>query len=223
MGDKPTTVGLRTRALTSTHTAELEADQEGSLEELQDVDAQVDRLLDTLTFTGELANTYVFFTSDNGYMLVENRQKGKNWAYEASAELPLVMRGPGVGGGTTSALSSMVDVRATLTNLAGVAGDVAYDGRSWSQLFSGTPATWRKRLLFERPPSGTSVGWFALYEPPHIYIEWTNGAKELYDLVADPGELKSLHASRTDLVSRYSSRLGALKKAQGDGLRQAEV
>jgi arylsulfatase A-like enzyme len=52
MGDKPTTVGLRTRALTSTHTAELEADQEGSLEELQDVDAQVDRLLDTLTSTG---------------------------------------------------------------------------------------------------------------------------------------------------------------------------
>jgi N-acetylglucosamine-6-sulfatase len=223
MGDKPTTVGLRRTALTSTEIAELETEQEGSLEELQDVDAQVDRLLDTLNSTGQLANTYVFFTSDNGLMRGENRQKSKNWAYEASAELPLLMRGPGVDVGTTYALSSMVDVRTTLTNLAGVAGDAAHDGRSWAQLFPGTPATWRKRLLFERPRSGTSVGWYALYEPPHIYIEWTNGAKELYDLVADPGELKSLHASRTDLVSLYSSRLAALKTAQGDGLRQAEV
>jgi N-acetylglucosamine-6-sulfatase len=223
MEDKPTTVGLRTTALGRTAIANLETEQEGSLEELQDVDAQVDRLLDTLASTGQLANTYVFFTSDNGFMRGENRQRGKNWAYEASAELPLLMRGPGVGVRTTDALSSMVDVRATLTNLAGVVGDVAYDGRSWAQLFSGTPATWRKRLLFERPPSGTIVGWHALYEPPHIYIEWTNGAKELYDLVADPGELKSLHASRTDLVSQYSSRLAALKTAEGAGLRQAEV
>jgi N-acetylglucosamine-6-sulfatase len=221
MGEKPTNVGLRRRPLTSKDIAELETEQEGSLEELQDVDAQVDRLLDTLASTGQLANTYVFFTSDNGIMRGENRQSGKHWAYEASAALPLVLRGPGVGVGTTNRLSSMVDVRVTLTNLAGVAGDVAYDGRSWAQLFSGTPATWRKRLLFEYPPSGRSIGWYALYEPPHIYIEWTNGAKELYDLVADPGELKSLHASRTDLVSRYSPRLARLKTAEGDGLRRA--
>jgi hypothetical protein len=117
----------------------------------------------------------------------------------------------------------MAVVRATLENLAGVGGGAAYDGRSLTQLLSRTPATWRKRLLFERPPSGTSAGWYALYEPPHIYIEWTTGAKEIYGLVADPGELKSLHAGRPDLVSLYSGRLAALKKAQGDALRQAEV
>jgi arylsulfatase A-like enzyme len=223
MGDKPTGVGLRRQALTQTEIADLEVKQEGSLEELQDIDAQAGRLLDTLQATGQLANTYVLFTSDNGFMLGENRQRGKDWAYEASAELPLVVRGPGVGVGTTNALSSMADVRATLANLAGVGGDVAYDGRSLAQLLSGTPATWRKRLLFERPPSGTRVGWYALYEPPHVYIEWTTGAKELYDLVADPREQKSLHASRPELVRLYSPRLAALKTAQGATLRQAEV
>jgi arylsulfatase A-like enzyme len=223
MGDKPTGVGLRTTALTASAIAGLEVKQEGSLEELRDIDAQVGRLLDTLQATGQLANTYVLFTSDNGFMLGENRQTGKNWAYEASAELPLVVRGPGVGVGTTNALSSMVDVRATLANLAGVGGDAAYDGRSLAPLFSGTPATWRKRLLFERPRSGTGVGWYALYEPPHVYIEWTTGAKELYDLAADPGELKSLHASRPELVRLYSPRLAALKTARDAALRQAEV
>jgi N-acetylglucosamine-6-sulfatase len=117
----------------------------------------------------------------------------------------------------------MVDVRATLANLAGVAGDVAHDGRSLAALFSGTPATWRQRLLLESPPYKKDAGWFALFEPPHIYVEWSTGAKELYDLAADPAELKSLHASRPELVMTYSSRLAALKTAQGDALREAEA
>jgi N-acetylglucosamine-6-sulfatase len=223
MSDKPTGVGLSRTALTRRDIAKLERLQEGSLEELQDVDVQVDKLLDSLSTTGLLANTYVFFTSDNGFMLGENRQTGKNWPYEASAKLPLVIRGPGVDVGSSGALASMVDVRATLANLAGVAGDVAYDGRSLADLFSGTHTTWRERLLFESPPYTTNVGWFALFEPPHIYVEWSTGAKELYDLVADPGELESLHASRPELVITYSSRLAALKTAQGDALRQAEA
>jgi N-acetylglucosamine-6-sulfatase len=223
MADKPTGVGLRRKALTTTEIADLETTQEGMLEELQDVDAQVGRLLDTLEATGQLANTYVFFTSDNGFMLGENRQKGKNWAYEASVELPLLLRGPAVGTGTTNDLVSIVDIRATLQNLADASGDVATDGRSLAQLFSGTPSAWRKRLLFERPPSGTKAGWYALYEPPYIFVEWTTGAKELYNLATDPGELKSQHATEPNLVSQFSSRVATMKKAQGDALRAAEV
>jgi hypothetical protein len=41
MEDKPTTVGLRLRALTSTGIANLETEQEGMLEEMQDIVAQV--------------------------------------------------------------------------------------------------------------------------------------------------------------------------------------
>jgi arylsulfatase A-like enzyme len=65
MADEPSGVGLRRTALTTTEIADLETQQEGMLEELQDVDAQVGRLLDTLETRGQLANTYVFFTSDN--------------------------------------------------------------------------------------------------------------------------------------------------------------
>ena len=223
MSDKPTGVGLRRTALTDTELADLETMQEGMLEELQDVDAQVGRLLNTLEAMGQLANTYVVFTSDNGFMLGENRQRWKNWAYEASAELPLLLRGPGVGTGTTNDLASIVDVRATLENLAGASGNVAKDGRSLAQLFSGTPSTWRKRLLFERPPLGTQRGWYALYEPPYIYIEWTTSAKELYNLATDPGELKSQHATEPNLVSQFSSRVATMKTAQGDALRATEV
>ena len=222
VSDKPS--GLRRDALTAERIAEIEAKQEGMLEELQDVDREVGRLLDVISSTNQAERTYVFFTSDNGFLLGEHRLVGKDLAYKEASVLPLVVRGPGVAPGSKcDAPASMVDVRATLANLAGVAGDVAHDGRSLAALFSGTPTTWRARLLFESPPYGTDVGWFALYEPPHIYVEWSTGAKELYDLVADPGELKSLHASRPELVITYSSRLAALKTAQGDALRQAEA
>jgi arylsulfatase A-like enzyme len=228
MSDKPTGVGLRLKALTTAEITELETRQEGSLEELQDVDAQVGRLLDTLASTGQLGNTYVFFTSDNGFMLGENRQRGKDLAYQASVELPLVVAGPGIAAGSASkALASMVDVWATLTNVAGIAaGDVNHDGRALTPLLTGggvPPSTWRQRLLFERPQYGTNSGWHCVYDRRYTYVQWSNGEKELYDMVGDAAQLKSIHASRPDLVRQYSSQLAALKTAQGDALREAEM
>ena len=222
VSDKPSK--LRRKALSAERIAKIEATQEGMLEELQDVDREVGRLLDVISSTNQAERTYIIFTSDNGFLFGEHRLVGKDLAYKEASTLPLVVRGPGVAPGSKSdAAASMVDVRATLANLAGVAGDVAHDGRSLAALLSGTPATWRKRLLVESPPYKQDAGWFALFDPPHIYVEWSTGAKELYDLAADPAELKSLHSSRPELAITYSSRLAALKTAQGDALREAET
>jgi arylsulfatase A-like enzyme len=222
VSDKPKE--LRRKALSAARIAKIEATQEGMLEELQDVDREVGRLLDVISSTNQAERTYIIFTSDNGFLLGEHRLVGKDLPYKEASILPLVVRGPGVAPASKcEAAASMVDVRATLANLAGVAGDVAHDGRSLAALFSGTPATWRQRLLLESPPYKKNVGWFALFEPPHIYVEWSTGAKELYDLAADPAELRSLHASRPELVITYSTRLAALKTAQGDALREAEA
>jgi N-acetylglucosamine-6-sulfatase len=222
VSDKPKE--LRRKALSAARIAKIEATQEGMLEELQDVDREVGRLLDVISSTNQAERTYIIFTSDNGFLFGEHRLVGKDLPYKEASILPLVVRGPGVAPASKcEAAASMVDVRATLANLAGVAGDVAHDGRSLAALFSGTPATWRQRLLLESPPYKKNLGWFALFEPPYIYVEWSTGAKELYDLAADPAELRSLHASRSELVITYSTRLAALKTAQGDALREAEA
>ena len=227
MSDKPQDVGLRLEPLGNRAIAKLETVQEGKLEELQDVDRQVDRLLDTISSTNQADRTYVFFTSDNGDMLGEHRQSNKNWAYEESSRLPLLATGPDVAVGSRSgALASMVDLRATFTNLAGLTSSVAADGRALTLLLTGggaPPSTWRKRLLFERPPSGSTIGWHALYDTRYVYVEWSGGQKELYDMVNDAPQLQSVHASRPDLVREYSSQLAALKTAQGDALRRGEV
>jgi arylsulfatase A-like enzyme len=68
---------------------------EGKLEELQDLDDQVGLLLDVLWRTGQLERTWIFFVSDNGYLLGEHRLFRKEQPYEESAGIPYVVRGPG--------------------------------------------------------------------------------------------------------------------------------
>ena len=50
--------------------------------------------------TGRLDNTYVVYTSDNGFHMGQHRLfVGKTTAYEEDIRVPLVMRGPGVPAG----------------------------------------------------------------------------------------------------------------------------
>ena len=90
---------------------------------LQAVDEAVAALVQTLQETGQLANTYVVLTSDNGFHLGQHRlEPGKYTAYETDVHVPLLVRGPGVpAGGTVRALTSSVDLAPTLAGLAGTA------------------------------------------------------------------------------------------------------
>ena len=63
------------------------------LESMLAVDEMVGSLVEELEAAGELENTYIFFTSDNGFLHGEHRiRSGKNRAYEESARVPLFVR-----------------------------------------------------------------------------------------------------------------------------------
>lgn len=122
------------------------------LESLQAVDRTVAHLVRTLAAEGTLANTYVVFTSDNGFHLGQHRlPAGKQTAFEEDVHVPFVVRGPGVPAGVrVSAPAANVDLAPTFAVLAGarVPGDV--DGRSIVPLFRGeAPQPWRKAFLLE--------------------------------------------------------------------------
>ena len=73
------------------------------LESMLAVDEMVASLVEELEAAGELDNTYIFFTSDNGWFQGEHRiQSTKNRPYEESARVPLFVRGPGVAAGATT-------------------------------------------------------------------------------------------------------------------------
>ena len=123
------------------------------LESMLAVDEMVASLAEELEAAGELDNTFIFFTSDNGWFHGEHRiQSTKNRPYEESARVPLFVRGPGVTAGTiTEKLALNTDLAPTFTDLAGAS--FAADGRSLAPLLRGEePVSWRSSVLLEKLP-----------------------------------------------------------------------
>src|SRR5215207_10616914 len=127
------------------------------LESMLAVDEMVGSLVEELEAAGELDNTYIFFTSDNGWEQGEHRiRSGKNRAYEESAHVPLFVRGPGVAGGAkTEKLALNTDFAPTFAELA--SASFAADGRSLAPLLQGEePSSWRSSVLLEKLPQEDS-------------------------------------------------------------------
>ncbi|KAJ5104419.1 hypothetical protein NUU61_001766 [Penicillium alfredii] len=93
------------------------------LRALQAVDEMVGRLVQKLEKKGELDNTYIIYSTDNGYHLGQHRmQPGKNCGYETDISVPLIIRGPGVPeGASMDVVTSHTDIAPTFLSIAGVA------------------------------------------------------------------------------------------------------
>ena len=127
------------------------------LESMLAVDEMVASLVEGLEAAGELENTYIFFTSDNGWFQGEHRvQFGKNRPYEESARVPLFVRGPGVPNGLKiDRLALNTDFAPTFADLAGT--EFPADGRSLAPLLRGVePSSWRSSVLLEKLPQEDS-------------------------------------------------------------------
>jgi N-acetylglucosamine-6-sulfatase len=121
------------------------------LESLRAVDDGVKQVIDTLGALHRLRNTYVIFTSDNGFFLGEHRLTGgKFLAYEPSTHVPFLMRGPGIKPGSlTGELAANTDIAPTILELAGVQADKSIDGRSLVPYIKDTTLRTRRPILFE--------------------------------------------------------------------------
>jgi arylsulfatase A-like enzyme len=84
------------------------------------VDDRIATLVMSLQNSGQLANTYIVVTSDNGWMEGEHRIPGsKGTPYEESVRAPLWVRGPNIPVGTVDAPVSNVDLFATFSEITG--------------------------------------------------------------------------------------------------------
>ena len=137
------------------------------------VEDMVESVINTLDTIGQLNNTYIIFTSDNGYHQVEHRlNAGKDTGYEEDINVPLVMRGPGIPKGTVvKNITANVDLAPTFADIAGITPPSFVDGRSFKPLLNGSqPTVWRKALFLEhRAPGITESSQNGLLEPPDFY------------------------------------------------------
>jgi N-acetylglucosamine-6-sulfatase len=134
---------------TETHTYRIYYQK--ALESLRAVDDGVQQIVNTLGVMHQLRNTYIVFTSDNGFFYGEHRLTGgKFLAYEPSTHLPLLIRGPGIKpNSSTGELVANIDLAPTILELAGAAADKSIDGRSLVPYLLDPSLRTRRPLLFE--------------------------------------------------------------------------
>ena len=119
------------------------------------VDEMIAEVFNTLAANGLLENTYVVFTSDQGFTLGQHRiVEGKSSFYEEDIVVPFIVRGPGLPEGKTISglLAGSVDIAPTFSEWAGVVPPNFVDGRSFAKiLMDGViPSDWRKGFLLEQ-------------------------------------------------------------------------
>jgi N-acetylglucosamine-6-sulfatase len=186
------------------------------------------RLYSALQETGQLDNTYIIFTSDNGFHFAEHRlhPPRKSTAYEPDIRIPLLVMGPGISAGTHR--SQMVlnnDFGVTMADLAGVRPTRKVDGRSFVPILRGHSPAWRSAFLVENPTSTVVPAFRALRKSDGKKMTqfYNRGVLETYFLSEDTGELRNVHKSVPKGVKqRLLHRLNTLKDCFGFSCRTAE-
>jgi arylsulfatase len=180
-------------------TAEVRSDLLDYYLEVQRFDAELGRLLEILERSGELDDTLVVVTSDNGMPF----PRAKANLYDAGTRMPLAIRWPRrVAAGTTiDALVSHRDLAPTFLDAAGVPPLSAATGRSLLPLFGKAPVTDRERVFVERERHANvrrgdlSYPARGLRTARHLYIRnyrperWPAGDPELYHSVGPFGDI----------------------------------
>jgi len=215
VSDKPQFVRKQDR-LTAAEQRDLERRHQDRLASLLAVDDAVKRIVAELRDAGELRDTLIIFTSDNGYLLGEHRLVAKGNLYEESVGVPLIMRGPGIPRGVTRPqIAGNIDLAPTILDFTGVQPLRVMDGRSLLPLARRRGVAADRDILLENQHST------ALRTQRYMYAEHPGGELELYDLRSDPFQLRSRHddPALAGVRATLAQRLAELEDCAGPSCR----
>ncbi len=174
------------------------------IQALQAADEGVRDIVQTLTDTGELDNTYIIFTSDNGWLYGEHGFNSKNYLFEEALRIPMLVRIPGQTTATKSSVPvTLVDLASTVASLAGVTPARRQDGISFAPLLRGkTTMPWRVTQLVQTGRTSRTEadqGWAlrGVRTARWTYVRNSaDGKNELYDRARDPLQMVNLAKTR---------------------------
>lgn len=219
VSDKPWFLRDEVPPLTRNEIIQMTAEDQKGIEALRSVDDGVKWIVRALKDIGELRNTYVIFTSDNGFFLGQHRiNRGKLLPYEPALKVPMVIRGPGIKSRTTSReLVANQDIAPTVLRVTGAKAGKRMDGRSMVRFWKKPKTRSRRPILLSSYQAATrlipgdypdeplvpeakgngahssakapSQNYVGIRVGPYKYVEYESGGRELYMLTRDPGEL----------------------------------
>lgn len=206
----------RERPLTAAQLAQIDKVFRKRVQSVQAVDQMIARVEATLSEKGLLDNTYIVFSSDNGYHMGDyGLMPGKLTAFDTDIRVPLIVVGPGVPADVQKdVMTENIDLAATFAEIGGAT--LHGDGHSLLSILHGQPPVdWRNAVLVEHhgiadptddpdrqpPRSGNPGPYEALRTSRFLYVEYTRYQPsrqiEYYDLQADPLELHNIAAELT--------------------------
>lgn len=149
------------------------------------MDAQVGRILEELERLGLRDSTAVVFTSDHGYHLGDHQFWQKSNLHEQVLRVPLILSAPGYHAGATGAITELVDLFPTLSELAGLPIPAEVQGTSLVPVLKDPAARVKEHALsFHNGYSLRGERWH--------YMRYNDGSRELYDMQEDAGEFNNL-------------------------------
>lgn len=186
------------------------------------VEDNTDTITDWLESKNILDNTFLMYTSDNGYIKGEHMLQGKGLAQDESIRLPLFIRYPkwfAPGSVISNEEAANFDIAPTMLELAGIPDTFGMDGMSLHKLYKHDVS--RKLFFYEFGGTGNLV-------PPlrsvrslqykYNYYYCNSTTEEFFDLVNDPSENENLisNPAYSALIQSYREKLDSLRTAFGD-------
>lgn len=228
VSDKPEYVRDR-RLISPSLEANLTELNQQRWESLLALDEGIAKMMKSLEESGEIENTIVVFTSDNGYLLGEHRiPAGKTVPYEPASQLPLIVTGPGFPAGVVRTQPvALIDLAPTFVEAARATAELPIDGVSLRRAARDPRVGSERTLVIEAGPLVEDGPWLyrGLHSSDYVYVEYEEtGEVELYDMVNDPYQLVNLAYQPTEpsreLIAQMAARLDVLYDCVGAACRR---
>ena len=167
---------------------------------ITEMDTFLEKLFRTVDELGLRENTYIFFMSDNGWMLGDHGFTSKVLPYRPASHVPLFILGPKLKPSTDNHLVLNIDMAPTILELAGIKMDENIHGQSIVPLLKGQLPKWRKSFIYEGLGTygGAKPNLSVISEEYRLIVTYDSeqlgkvNFRELYNQKSDPDEMKNL-------------------------------
>lgn len=203
------------------------------------VDDNIKRIINQLEKSGELDNTIIVYSSDQGFMLGEHDYIDKRWMYEESLRIPLIVRYPKAypAGQKIDAIVNNTDIAPTLLAMAGIDAPADMQGRSFVPMLEGkqVPDDWRDATYYRywlhmahhdnpahfgiRTKRYKLIFFYGLkLDTAGTNAKPTDPYWEFYDLQKDPNEMNNRinDPDYSDVITGLRDRLKQMRNELGD-------
>lgn len=175
----------------------------------ENIDIQIGRVLKKLEDMGELDNTYIVYTADHGIAIGRHGLTGKQNLYQHTWRVPFIVKGPGIKPGSRAQGNIyLLDILATLCDLAGVTPPETNEGTSFKPVLEGQKKVIRD-VLYGAYAGGSKPGmrcvkqgdWKLIqYEAPDRKVEET----QLFNLAENPDEFLPEHGRTGPMLTNLA-------------------